>query len=73
MILECRVVPNAKKNNVEQVGQLLKIHLTAVATDGKANKALVQVISDKFGVKKGQVEIIKGLKSRQKTVRINTL
>ena len=71
MRLDVKVVPQAKKNMFKQDGSLSKVYLTAPAVDGKANRALVEFLADHFNVKKSQIEIIKGLQSRQKTININ--
>ena len=52
---------------------MLKVYLTAPAVEGRANKALIEVLADYWGVKKSQIEITKGLKIRHKTVMINFL
>lgn len=71
MKLEIKVVPQAKRNMTKTDQGILKVYLTAPAVDGKANKALIAFLSDHYGVKKNQIEIIKGLKSRDKTININ--
>jgi len=48
----------------------LKVYLNAPAADGKANKALLAFLAKYFKVSKGKIEIIKGLKSRNKTIMI---
>lgn len=67
---EIRVCPGAKKNLVKEEGGSLKIYVTAPADEGRANKAVIQVLSEYLGVKKNRIEIIKGLKSRNKTISI---
>ncbi|MFA6548570.1 MAG: DUF167 domain-containing protein [Candidatus Margulisiibacteriota bacterium] len=65
--IEIKVVPNAKRNELKEG----KVYLTAPAVEGKANQALIEFIAEHFGVKKRQVKIIKGMKSRQKVVEIS--
>ncbi|MFA4835076.1 MAG: DUF167 domain-containing protein [Dehalococcoidia bacterium] len=68
--LRIRVIPNARKNRVlEEEGQL-KVYLTAPPAEGKANKALIELLADHFKVKKSSVRIVKGEKSRNKVVEI---
>ena len=63
-------MPSAKQNRwVEEKG-LIKVYLSAPAVDGKANAALVKFLAQHFGVKPSQIEIIKGLKTRQKVINI---
>ena len=71
MTFDIKVIPNAKKNVVKKEESIFKVYVTASAVDGKANKALVEILSEHFQVKKSQIEIIKGLKSRIKTIIIN--
>ena len=69
-LINVRVIPNAKKNNVSEEEGKLKVHVSAPAVDDKANKALVKVLAKYFGIKKNDVRIIKGTKSREKVVEI---
>ncbi len=70
MIINVKVIPGAKKNEVVSDGEGLKVRLSARPVDGKANAALVALLAEHFGVKKRQIEIIKGLQSRRKTINI---
>ena len=71
MRIDIKVIPNAKRNLVKEENGLFKVYLTAPAVEGKANKALVEVLAEYFGVKRHQIGIIKGLQSRGKTININ--
>ena len=71
MTLKVRVIPKARVNKVEESGiDSLKAHLTAPARDNKANKALIELLSGYYGLKKKQVRIVRGEKSRDKVVEI---
>ena len=70
MRIEIKVIPGTKKNAIKQEEGRWKVHLYAPAVDGKANKALVDLLAEYFRVRKSQIEIIKGLKSRHKTISI---
>jgi uncharacterized protein len=65
-----KVVPNAKQNKLVREADRLKVYLTAPAVDGKANDALIEFLAEHFGKKKRNIEIIRGLTSREKTVEI---
>jgi len=41
------------------------------AVDGKANRAVVELLAEYFGVSKTNVQIISGITSRHKHFRIN--
>ena len=69
-LINVKVIPNAKKNNVSEEKGKLKVHVNAPAVDDKANKALVKVLAKYFGIKKNDVRITRGAKSREKVVEI---
>ena len=48
----------------------LVVKVSSPPLDGRANKSLVQVLSSFFGVKKRDVLLIKGEKSRKKQVLV---
>ena len=73
MTLQIKVIAQAKKNAIKDEGGILKVYLTAPAIEGKANKALIALLADKYNVSKGQIEIIKGLHSRRKVVNIGKI
>jgi hypothetical protein len=70
MIVQVKVIPGAKKTVVQDEGTRLKVYLTAPPVEGKANEALVECLAAYFAVKKRRVTIIKGLKSKHKTINI---
>jgi uncharacterized protein (TIGR00251 family) len=65
-----RVIPRAKRDSVLETASGLKVHLMAPPEDGKANNALVEVLASHFGVKRSQISIIKGARSRDKVINI---
>ncbi len=65
------VKPGGSRNLVEKAedgGLVVRTH--AKAHDGEANKAVVELLSDYFGVSKSMVKVVRGEKSRQKIVEI---
>lgn len=60
----------ADKNNGENDLPFLKIYLTAVPIGGKANKELIKLLSEKLGVSKSKISIIKGEKSKEKVIEV---
>ena len=73
MEIEVKVIPNAKRNIISPEGQRYKIHLNAPAVDGKANEALIKFLAEHYQVRKNQIEITKGLKSRHKIIIIKDI
>lgn len=72
MILELYVQPGASRTGFDgKHGDRLKVKLRERAVDGAANEALVQFLSEHYGVPKRRVRIAAGLKSRLKRVEID--
>ena len=66
-ILPVRAQPGAKKNAAGgEHASALKIMVTAPPEDGRANKALVETLSKLLGLKRSQVLLLSGEKSREK-------
>lgn len=70
MILNIRVVPRSSKNFIKQEPAGLKVYLTKPAHDGLANQQLINLLAEYLKVKKYQISIIKGEKSRDKLIKV---
>lgn len=68
MTIKVRVTTNAKRSEVAEGEGMMRVRLKAKPEDGRANAELIRVLSAHFGVEKNCVKILKGLKSRDKTV-----
>lgn len=69
-----KVVPRARASMIEgEYGTSLKVRIQAPPVDGKANKEVVRLLAESLGVRTDEVEIIAGLSSTAKTVRIQGL
>ena len=74
LLLEVHVQPGAARDEVKGLhGGRLKIRLSARAVEGAANAALIEFLADQFHVPQREIEITKGLKSRNKTINIKPL
>ena len=72
--IRIKVLPRSSRNQI--IGQengTFKVKLTAPPVEGKANKALSDLLAKKLGLEKGDVEIVSGKRSRLKSVRIKGL
>lgn len=71
IILHVHVVPRSAKCEVVGVqGNALKLKLTAAPVEGQANAECIRFLSDILGIKKKQVKILGGHKSKKKSVAI---
>ncbi len=73
MKIQVRVLPRSSKNEV--VGKMsdgtLKVKLTTVPVEGKANEALVELLAEYFETKKNKIKIVSGLTSKNKIIEIS--
>jgi uncharacterized protein len=68
------VQPRARRCEVSGVhGGALKLKVTAPPVDDAANRAILSFFSDLLGISKSSLQIISGLKSREKILRIQGL
>ena len=68
--IRVKVIPNAKITQVKDLDSIIKVYVNAPAVDGKANKAVIESLAKHFKVKKKHVELIKGIKSKEKVFKI---
>ena len=66
-----KVIPSSKVNLIEFCDEFVKIKIKEKAIEGKANKALVNFLSDELKISKSKIKIINGEKSSIKTIGIN--
>ena len=73
-ILPVRAQPGARRNEIRGVQDgILKVCVTQSPEKGKANKALVEVLSKALGLKKSQIELIAGQTSHQKRFLVRNI
>jgi len=70
MRINIRVQPNAKQNQIVEEAGRFKVYLTAPPVEGKANQALIEFLAEHFNVKRNQINILRGEKSREKVIEI---
>ncbi len=72
--LHIRLQPNARRNEV--VGfqhDVLRLRVTAPPHEGRANKALIDLLSDALGMAKSRIDILRGHTTRDKLIVIEGL
>ena len=73
--LSIRVTPKASSNRIKAEhlssgSKLIRVYVTAVPEDGKANKAAINLLAKELGLPKSSLTIISGLTSKDKVIRI---
>ena len=72
ILLKVYLQPKSSRNEV--VGLYrdgIKVKVTVPPVEGKANEALIRFLAREFGISPSCIEIIRGLHSREKTLRIS--
>jgi uncharacterized protein (TIGR00251 family) len=64
-----KVIPNSKEIKIIN-GNPLIVKLKSPPENNKANKELIEVLSQHFKVPKTKIKIVKGIKSRIKLIKI---
>ena len=71
MVINVKVIPGAKKQEVQQENNDFKIYLKSRPKKGRANEELINLLASHFNVSKTSVKIIKGAYSRNKLIEID--
>ncbi|MCA9190630.1 MAG: DUF167 domain-containing protein [Planctomycetales bacterium] len=74
VVIPVRAQPNAKRNAITgEHNGMLKVAVTAAPEDGKANKAIADVLARSLGVAKSKVQLLSGQTNRQKRFHVEHL
>jgi uncharacterized protein len=74
LTISVRVVPRASKSEIiELVDGHMKVRIAAPPVDGEANTELIKLLSRYFNVAKRDIELVSGMTSRMKKVRVTGL
>ena len=65
-----RVTPHAKQNKVVENDGVLRVYTTVAPENGRANSAVIELLSEYFDVPKSKIKILKGLTGRDKIVSV---
>lgn len=73
IVINVKVIPRSSRNLVKEEGARLKAHVTAAPEKGKANKALIELLSSYFKVSMKDIRIVRGEHASLKTISIKTI
>lgn len=69
VVLPVRAQPGARRNQVSgRRNGALKVAVSAPADQGKANRAILELLAEEMKLKKSQVELLAGPTSREKKI-----
>ncbi len=66
-----RVTPRASRNQLTEEDGQLRAQVTAVPEDGRANKAVSELLAEALGVAKTRLTLVRGATSRAKVFRLD--
>ncbi len=70
MRIQVKVIPMAKSESVTREANEYVVRVKEPAKEGRANKAVIKLLANHFGISQGSLEIIHGKTRRNKTVEI---
>ena len=70
-IFEIKVITKSKENKIYFENDLIKVKVTEIPEDGKANKAIIKLFSEKLKIPKSNIEIVSGFTNSIKKLIIN--
>ena len=69
--LNIKVEPRSSRKGIAGIaGDTIKVKVHAPPVGGAANEELIEVLSEKFSIKKSSIRILRGESSRNKVVEI---
>jgi uncharacterized protein YggU (UPF0235/DUF167 family) len=71
MYLKVFVTPDAKRESVEKVGDILKLTVREPAAQNRANTRVRELVALQYGVSLGKVTILTGHRARGKMISIS--
>ena len=71
LVINIKVEPRSSHPGIAgPYGEGLKVKLTSPPVEGRANEELIEILAKEFKIRKKDVEIISGKKSKNKIVRL---
>lgn len=69
--IEVRVTPKASRNAVHEEEGRVRVYVTTVPEDGKANKAVTKLLAKALGVAPSSLTLVRGQTGRDKLFRVD--
>ena len=70
-IFNIRVTPHAKQNKVVETDGVLRVYTTVAPENGRANDAVIKLLSEYLDVPKSKIKILRGTTGRDKIVAVD--
>lgn len=73
MQLRIKVVPGARNEGIEWLGDLLKVKVRAAPEKGRANTAVEELLAQRLALPQSSVRIVAGFGSPLKTLELSSV
>lgn len=70
MKIQVKVKPNSKVGEVSREGDSFVVKVKEPPREGRANRAVIKLLAEHFGVPQSQVRIIGGFTTKNKVIEI---
>ena len=71
MKIRVKVVSNSKNEEVTKEDDGFLVKVKEPPKEGKANKAVIKLLAEYFGVSQGSIRIVRGVRSRTKVIEVS--
>ena len=71
MKIRVKVVSNSKNEEVTKEDDGFLVKVKEPPKEGKANKAVIKLLAEYFGVSQGSIRIVRGFRSRTKVIEVS--
>ena len=71
MKIRVKVVSNSKNEEVTKEDDGFLVKVKEPPKEGKANKAVIKLLAEYFGVSQGSIRIVMGFRSRTKVIEVS--
>lgn len=68
--IACRVTPRARRPDLRMEAGVVHVRVSAPPEDGRANRAVQEVLAKALGVAKSRLTLVRGATSRDKLFRL---
>lgn len=70
MKIQVKVTPSSRTEEVSPEGDSFMVKVKEPPKEGKANRAVIKLLAEHFGVPQSQVRILSGFRSRNKVIEV---
>jgi uncharacterized protein (TIGR00251 family) len=70
MKIQVKVKPNSRTEEVSREGDDFVVKVREPPREGKANRAVITLLAEHFGVPKSRVRILSGFRSKNKVIEV---